>query len=990
MKKYLIALCLIFAAICSWAQTREITGQVVGVNKDTLIGALVVQKGTSNAVSTDPEGNFALSIPDSGNVELMVQYAGYKDTSVAVGDQSHIVITMREDKEEVDEVVVVGYGTVKKSDLTGSVVSLKPKDVTQVPSGNVLDAIQGKAAGVDITRTSGEAGKAPDVTVRGTRSITAGNGPLFIVDGVQYSSIQDISPNDIQSMEVLKDPSSTAIYGSRGANGVIIVTTRRGASGVPKVTVNAYTGVSGVLAYPRAMNADEYTQLKREVYRTQNPSDPEITNAEALSPDEYNNYVNGLATDYTKAVLHQGAQKNLEIGITGGTDKLKTYFSLGYFNEKGLLRNDVLNRYTARLNLDYQVKKFLKVGIQSQLTYYDQNKRANPLGNASKISPLTRAYDDNGEIIIMPNGKHANPLLDEQANTAVDKLKTTRIFPTIYAELIPFKGFKARTNLALNWDNRSEGIFNSANSYTVINSGANMAQASHDANYRSQLNWQGILSYNKSFGDHAIDVMGLSEIIDNKAERYFLQANNQLIAEQLYYNLGDNTSRLTNSRYIQSTLVSFAGRVNYSFKGKYLVTMTGRSDGASVLAEGHKWDFFPSIAGGWRISDEKFMLKQNIFSTLKLRTSWGITGNSNIDAYSTQSSLVRVPFSYDLEGVTAYVYRPQIGNPDTRWEKSRTIDVGLDLGLLQERITATFDYYDTHTNGLLLTEKLPLSTGVAQTVSNVGKTRNRGVELTATSVNIQRKKFTWTTTLTFMKNKEQVIALTDGLNTMQVTTTDDMGSQNTKTVVVGYPVNSFYDYEKVGIWQLNETDEAAKYGQKPGMIHIKDQNGDGKITPEDRVVVGSTVPKWSAGFNSEFKFLNFDVSFYLFSRVGQTINYQYAYDPSGAQNSLSTREYWTPENPVNDLPRPGYSIESQYLKTINYTNGSFLKLRSATIGYTFPSSILNKIGVSRFRVYVTGKNLLVISKIKRYDPEMQGNLTFPTVRLVVGGINFEF
>lgn len=994
MKKFIISFCLILFALNTWGQTREIKGQIKGPDQQPIPGVTIIQDGTQNGTVTDDDGNYSLQIPDSGTVVLTASYTGYSDQKIVVGEQSEYNIAM--DTEKADEVVVIGYGTVKKSDLTGSVSSLKPDDVKEVPSGSVIEAIQGKAAGVDITRTSGEAGKAPNVVIRGTRSIAAGNGPLYIVDGVQYGNPQDINPNDIASMEVLKDASATAIYGSRGANGVIIITTKKGKSGDGlKVFLNTYAGVSSPLAYPKAMTAQEYADLRLEAAKVGNPN---ATYQTALSSDEYDNYVNGVSTDYTDLVLHNGSQKNIQIGVAGGTDKLRSYFSLDYFNEKGLLLGDELDRYSGRFNLDYDVAKFLKIGTQTQVTYYDKFGRNNVLGNASKISPLTTVNNPDGSLDLQPNDKHANPLLDEQPNTAENLTKTLRIFPTIYAELRPFKNhdFTARTNLAINWDNRSQGIFNSATSYQIVNSGASQSRASHDAQARKQLNWQGILNYNKTINEnHSFGVTALSEIITNKTEQFYVEALGQLIPEQLYYNLGDNMTRSISSKYTESSLVSFAGRVNYSFKSKYLLTLTGRTDGASVLAEGNKWDFFPSVAAGWKISDEKFMDFQKVFNAIKLRGSWGVAGNSNIDPYSTQSNLYRVPFSYDVAGVTAYTFSPLIGNTSTAWEKSSTIDFGLDFGMYNDRITASIDYYDTKTRDLLLAKNLPLSTGVTKTIANVGRTSNKGIELTLTSVNIDKKNFVWTTTVTFMRNKERVEELSDGQTIMQVT---DPDGSNARFVVVGQPVNSYYDYEKIGIWQTSDAEAIAAhnalnagYQVQPGKIRIKDQNGDGIINPDDRTVVGNNVPKWSAGFNSEFKFFNsLDISFFLFARMGHTINYQYAYNPTNGDNSLSTREYWTPENPTNDLPRPGLTYENTYANSINYVDGSFLKLRSFTVGYSVPSKISSKFGMSRLRVYVTGKNLLVFSKIKSYDPEMEGNLTFPTVKLFVGGINIEF
>jgi TonB-linked SusC/RagA family outer membrane protein len=980
--------------ISTWAQTRVITGQIIGGGKDTLIGAVVSQKGApSNATSTDINGNFSLNVSDSGNVVLIVQSTGYKDKEIAVGDNNQVNIAMDEDRpEKEEEVVVIGYGTVKKSDLTGAVVSLKPKEVKEVPSGNLLDAVQGKVAGADIVTTSGQAGQNPNITIRGNRSITASNGPLYVVDGMQYSSIQDINPNDIISMEVLKDASSTAIYGSRGANGVIIVTTKRGAAGETKVSLNSYVGISDVLAFPKPMNAQQYADLKLEAYKAQNPGDPNPTYQTALGGN-YTNYANGMSTDYRSELLHKGVQKDIQIGVSGGTDKMRTYFSLDYFNQKGLLAKDILNRYTGRLNVDYQIKKFLKIGTQTQITYYDQSKRVNPLGNASKILPISEPFDANGNIIIMPGvgGNTANPLIDEQPSTAVDNLSTLRVFPTIYAELKPLKDLSIRTNLAVNWDHQGEGIFFAANSLQRLNDGFASSLASHESQFSRQLNWQGVINYNKTIKkDHSVTATALSEIITNKTEDFYLQSTGQLIPDQLYYNLADGTAKITSSSYSKKVLISFAGRLNYSYKSKYLLTVTARSDGSSVLAEGHKWAFFPSVAGAWKISEEKFMQSESIkkvLSSVKLRGSWGVAGNSNISPYATQSTLNRIPFTYDQTTANAYTLNPQIGNKGTKWETSSTWDIGLDLGVLKERITLSADYYNTGTNNLLLTQKLPLSTGVTQTVSNVGATTNKGFELTATSVNVQSKKITWSNTITFMLNREKVTKLVDNLENMQIT----LPNGSTKYIVVGSPVSAFFDYEKVGIWQSTDSAEAAGFGQKPGNIHIKDQNGDGSITTADRVVVGSTVPKWSGGYNCEFKiFNNIDLSFFLFARIGSTINYQYTYDYTGVQNSLSTREYWTPSNPTNDLPRPGLTIPSQFSSTLRYTNGSFLKLRSATIGYSVPSSFLKKLHVSRLRFYITGKNLLVKSKIKDYDPEMQGSLTFPTVRLFVGGINLDF
>lgn len=1001
MKKSLLTFCLLFFAMVSLAQKRQITGQVLGAKNDTIIGAVITQKGTTNAVMSDVNGNYTLSVPDTANVTLVISLVGYGDKEINVGLQTTAgSVILEEDAKLLEDVVIVGYGVTKKSDLTGAVTSFKGDELKQTPTTNVMESVQGKAPGVDITRSSGSAGAKINVTVRGNRSINAGNNPLYIVDGVQYTDIQDINSNDIQSMEVLKDASSTAIYGSRGSNGVIIITTKRGAAGATRVFVNSYMGVSTVAGYPEVRNGEQYVALRREANRTLGLWNSTADDSKIFNTTEMQNIANGTETSFADKLLHNGLQQDFQVGISGGTERLKSYFSLDYFNEKGLLKMDELKRYTGRVNLDFQVNKYFKVGTQTQFTYYNQDKRANALGLAAKINPLTEAYDANGEIIVYPlQGKDINPLIDEEKDAAVNNSTVLRIFPTVYAEIAPFKGFTARTNLSLNLGQTRQGIYNASNS--VTRNGA-YSQSSIANTNTNNLNWQAILNYTKQVKEHSFVFTAISEIVSNKTEGYSAIGQNQLVSSQGFYNLSGNTQNISiNSNYVKNVLTSFAGRINYSFKNRYLLTVTARTDGASQLAEGNKWDYFPSVAAGWRLTEEKFLKTQKLFSNIKLRASYGISGNASVAAYSSQNTLTRVPFAFGDNVATGFAYNSKIGNPNLKWEKSNTLDIGLDFGILKDRITGTIDVYDTRTNDLLLDRVLPSSTGVSLVTQNVGKTRNRGLEIALTGVNIQKKNFTWSTTITYSKNKEEILELVDNVKVLNI----DASSSNPRYLVVGSPVSSFYDYEKLGIWQLDQATEAASFGQKPGDIHVKDQNGDGKINTEDRVVVGSTVPKFSAGINNEFKYKNWDLSFYIYARVGQMFNYnnpvgedgtnttQYIYDPRGIENGLSTLEYWTPENPTNELPRPNGNLtysSLQYFSTVGYTDGSFVKLRNVTLGYTFPQNVTKKLKLQRLKVYVTGKNLITLSKVKNYDPEMSGNLSNPTVRLFVGGINLEF
>ncbi len=1000
----LILMCgLMFLSIATWAQTRAVTGTIKGNQVDSiLIGATIAEKGKPNVVESDESGNFSITVSDTGKVVLIVNYAsgGYKTKEIEVGSQSNVTVQMEDDVQQMEEVVIVGYGTVKKSSLTGSVISLKTDDVKQVPTGNVMDGIQGKAAGVDIATTSGETGKSPNVTIRGNRSISAGNEPLYIVDGVQYGSIQDINQEDIQSMEVLKDASSTAIYGSRGANGVVIITTKKGSSGQVKVSLNTYTGVSNAAAFPRAMNGKEYLEFRRERYAAlNNVNSSDVTDVQAIG-NQYNDlYKSGNDYNYLDKILKQGIQKDIQFNMSGGSDKVKSYFSFDYFNQQGLLKNDNLNRYTGRLNLDYQINKIIKIGTQTQATYYDQNKRVNPISSAVNIVPYFAPYEKSksggDSLAQLPGssngGKFANPLLDEQGN-GVDRIKTLRFFPTVFVDLTPIKGLNLRTNLALTLENSNEGTYYNSDSYT-IRDGKTVPNATLENTNKKQVNWQGIISYNKDLiKGLSLNAVLLSEILTNTREYSQIAGFGTFAKEQLYYNLGGSNSTIVQSLYSQKSLVSFAGRVNLSYKDKYLLTATAREDGASVLADGNKWDIFPSIAGAWNIANEKFMESQKIFNTVKLRVSWGVSGNANLPAYKTQSLLTKVQGTVGQDGSVIYMLSPTIGNKNTMWEKTRTVDYGLDLGIMKDRITLSMDYYRAITSDLLLLQTLPATTGVTNTLSNIGSTSNNGFELSLSSVNIHKKDFKWTTTASFMTNKEKITALT-GSDKMTVIPFDaDGNNQASKTVVVGHPVNSFYDFEKIGIWQTEDSAEAKKYGKVPGQVRIKDQNNDGKIDASDQLVIGSRVPKFSIGFNTEFKYKNFDLSLYFFARVGQTFLYGYTYNPNSTDaNNLATREYWTPTNHSNDLPRPGLpATATNDLTPSNYMDGSFLKLRSMTLGYNLPKKFLARIKVSKVRLYATGKNLLIFNKIKNYDTEMEGSLAFPTTRLYVFGMNIDF
>ncbi|PTS97231.1 SusC/RagA family protein [Pedobacter sp. HMWF019] len=987
MKKfYLLVVVFCFLGSVVSAQTRTISGQVTDAKSgETLIGVSVLVKGTKTGTSTDSNGKFVLNIPGNDAI-LIFNYVGYTLQEIKPGSQTQLSIRLSADEKSLNEVIVIGYGTVKKRDLTGSVVSVKGEDIAKVPSANPLESIQGKVPGVDITRSSGSASSGVNINIRGTRSITAGNGPLIIVDGVQYSSLQDLSPNDIASMEILKDASSTAIYGSRGANGVILITTKKGISGLATISFNSYYGVSKVARYPSVRSGEQYVNLRREANRTTGNWSSPADDSKIFNSAEYGAVQKQQYLDYQDLLLHDGYQQDYQLGVRAGTENTKVYFSLDYLNEKGILAMDNSSRYTARLNVDQNIGKYFTTGLQGQFTHYDQNNRRDPLNQANKIAPLGQVFDDQGNFIVYPlAGTFVNPLADEQPDVYTNETMINRTLLSAYMEFKPFKGFVARTNVGVNLNTDRTGTY--ADRYSLDRNGS-VPKATYASSNSNLVNIENYVTYNKEIRDHSFTLTGINSMLFNRMDNIAASGENQLLKSQLFYGLGNTQNQAVITNYTMSNLISFAGRLNYAYKGKYLLTVTGRTDGSSKLADGNKWAFFPSAAVAWRISDEDFLKDNKVISDLKLKYSYGVAGSDNISAYSTQSSLSKIAFAYDDAPALAYGYAPRIGNLGLTWEKTKTSDIGLEMGFFKNRITATVDYYDSQTYDLLLNRSLPPSDGVTSVIQNVAKTQNKGLEIAISSKNITGPDFQWTTNLSFSRNREKIVALAGGAQ-----------SDVLNSWFVGQPVQAYYDYEKVGIWQTADAAEAAKYGQKPGDIRVRDLNNDGKIdATNDRKIIGTNRPSWSGGLENTFTYKAWDLNVYLFARMGQTIyaDFLRRYDPQGIENAGTVINYWTPENPSNDYPRPNKNTSlaaTLYSSTLGYVDGSFIRLRNVTLGYTIPKLKLEKTFIKSVRIYATARNPFTYTKsslLKQYDPERGGSENAPMTKLYTFGLNATF
>jgi TonB-linked SusC/RagA family outer membrane protein len=732
------------------------------------------------------------------------------------------------------------------------------------------------------------------------------------------------------------------------------------------------------------MTGPQYANLKRESYRTIGTWNSVADDSKVFtSPADLQAVQNGTSFYWPGYFLQHGSQQNYDIGIAAGSEKTKVYASFGFFREKGLYSNDYSNRYTVRLNVDQSLSANFTIGLQSQLAYYDQNLRNdNILSVANKIIPYFNPYNTDGSLAKFPgNGNQVNPFFNEEAGAFANKNTITRLLTTAYAEWKPVKGLVIRSNLGVTNASSRNGHFEGANTLNRALSSGSLASISNST--ETNVLWENIITWQKQYGEHNVGVTGVTSYQSGISDQSMAQGTGQLLADQSWYALQNNPSNLKiSSSYVGQHLTSGTFRLNYAFKSRYLLTATGRADASSVLAPNNRWAFFPSVAAAWRVVDEDFMKTQRVFSELKLRVSYGVTGNAAVKPYQTQSGLMLIPYSYNDITTLAYGLDPNIGNPDLKWELTGTKNIGLDFGILRDRISGSLEAYDSRTSDLLLSMQLPGSTGALKTLANVGKTKNSGFEAQIKTVNMRSEQFTWTSNISFQTNKERIVYLPGGVNDIA------------NSWFIGYPVVSFYDYQKTGIWQTKDAAEATLYGYKPGDIRVADLVGtDKKITIADRTVLGSAVPKYTIGFSNDFKIGSFDFNVFVYARKGQMFISQYAlkYEPNGIENG-AVADYWTPENPTDAYPRPNANITKSsmpFASTLGYEDGSFIKVRSATIGYTLPAALTKQMHLNHVRFYVSGRNFLNFSKVKNYDPEGGGSFDRPLTKLFLAGINID-
>ena len=1040
-------------AVQGVAQMAKATGKVVDEKGEPLIGVTVKVDGTKNATVTDLDGNFSLNLP-SGKTALTFSYVGYVDAKAIARSGQPLNITMKPDDKVMDEVVVVGYGTVKRRDLTGAISSVKAGDIKETPVLNAMEGLQGKISGLDIVRESGESGTTPTILLRGNRSINADCSPLYVIDGVQGGSIDNINPNDIESIEVLKDASSTAIYGSAGANGVIIVTTKQGKPGRVQVDFDAYVGVNTSPSYPSTLKGKAWIDFLTEGYVARYDKEPsdieELFNSAGLSQGAVEAYKNNEWVDWKDEILHTGVQQNYNVSLRGGTERQQSYMSAGYLQEKGLYKNDQVDLITFRAGTTYKVNDVITIGFQSSLAYRNRDRRNSRLSKSLNQLPLGKVYNDDGTLNKHPirdMDSYVNILADDDTNAYQNNIKYTSINIAPFIEVKPFKGFSFKSLFNATLASQRGGLWDGLDTYMKLTgSQENKRTAKYDSENWYNYMWQNVANYNfKIKDDHDITLTGIIEYSKNRDEGATAQNEQFQYDDFLWYNLSAGLKAYATSFYKETAKMSYAVRVNYNYLGRYLLSASTRWDGASQLYD--KWCAFPAVALGWRISDEPFMkATQSWLDNLKLRVGYGVTGNANIDPYVSLTAVTNSANYLNLGGgqIQSYILAQNVANYDLTWEKSYNWNVGLDFSVLKNRIDGSIEWYSTDTKGVLYNRPLPTSFGGFNAkspyykMSNIARIKNQGVEITVNSRNIQKKNFRWNTTFTFSKNVEKLKSIDLGNNV----TVNDLVALN---LFLDHPVNTFYGYKKEGIWQLGQEDMAACFDSEPGDVRInvpglkfdadytytvQETDGDGQtvsktykgayykpsedtrdaqgniihkyytkenpygVSANDKQILGSKTPDWTIGLHNTFEFFNFDLSIMATMRWGQMINGELLgyWDNT---NIPDCYDYWTPTNPTNAYPRPhqGHSMTDAQKESMYYVDGSYIKIKNITLGYTLPSSWLKKIGMSRLRVYATVTNPFVWSKsdmLDGMDPENSASDKFPLYKTLVFGINASF
>ena len=968
----LLLLCLI--PLCSIAQNITVKGIVKDNLGESVIGANVTEKGTTNGMITDLDGNFSLTVQK--NATLVISYIGYVTQEIAIKGNTNLNIILKEDSKALEEVVVIGYGTARKSDVTGSIASVGGDKLQEMPSTNITYALQNRVAGVDMAQTSSQPGATMQIRIRGTRSLTASNDPLVVLDGIPFmGNLSDINPGDIKSMDILKDASSTAIYGSRGANGVILITTNRGAQGTPaKFTYNGYVGAKSVFSKYPMMDGPKYAEMRKYAGKFENSLD---------ESDDMN-------TDWQDLLYRTGMVNSHDVSVAGGTNNGSYSFGAAYYKDQGVIPTQNYTRYSLRGSFDQGVGKYFRFGLTTN-SNYNVTKGSNiDLYSVLNNTPLANPYNEDGSLkrTVKLNSQDENfvvtrDVVENLEDSWLNEKKGFGTYNNLFAEVqCPWvKGLKYRVNLGLNYRSTKGGVFTGEG----INSSTADTPSTASLEHTETTNWaiENLITYDRTFGKHQLNIVGMYSAEETVYTKSHIAARD-IPAEYLqYYNLGRAEGTITvnpdNWDYQKSGLMSWMGRAMYTYDNRYMLMATVRADASSRLAKGHQWHTYPAVSAGWNIGQESFMDDLEWLDILKVRVGYGQTSNQAVAPYSTWGKLSTRPYNFGPTGYATGYYVSALPNYDLGWEYSSTWNFGLDFTLLGGRLSGTFEYYIQKTSDLLQSVNLPSTSGVSSYVGNVGKTENKGVEFTLNGTILDNHNgWTWDASINISANRNKLTELASGAE-----------RDEANNWFVGHPIDAIYDYEKIGLWQEGDPYlDILEPGGNVGMIKVKytgEYNEDGtpvrQIGPDDRQII-SMEPKFTGGFSTRVAYKGFDLNVITAFKCGGKL-ISTLHHSNGYLNMLTGRrgqvdvDYWTEENTNAKYPKPG-GIQSgdnpKYGSTLGYFDASYWKVRNISLGYKFDEQKwLKNFGIQSLRAYVSIQNPFVICspfhKETGLDPE---------------------
>lgn len=1017
---------MLLAILFSFGLQAQTGGQVTGKVIDAmgeLPGVSVVIKGTSNGTITDLNGQFTLPNVKSSDV-LVFSFIGYKTQEITVGNQKSLSVKMEEDTQTLDEVVVVGYQEVRKGDLTGSVAKANMKDLLSAPVASFDQALGGRIAGVNVSSGEGMPGSTMNITIRGNNSLTQDNTPLYIIDGFPVedpAQAAALNPNDIESTNILKDASATAIYGSRGANGVVVITTKQGKIGKPQISYDGSFGISQVTKTLDMMSGYEFVKLQNEIEPTRTAKRYFMDyNGKQWTLDDYRNVPEA---DWQDAIFRTAWSHNHNVRLTGGTEGVRYNASLSYYNQDGILLETGYERLQARMNTTVKHEK-LTMNLNANFSRSIQNGSSPSSSSFSGMNNLfysvwgyrpvaypNGSLDDLRNELIDPgtaddaNDYRFNPILDLENTYRKNYTNNLQLNGYVQYEFLP--GLKLKVTGGWTYDNRHNDIFN--NSKTRYGGPRSTMGVNAEVRRSERLTWlnENLLTYQKNWKNrHSLSAM-LGTTLQNSDYEYYAYSTRDIPNESLgMAGMSQGTINTTDSSKSSWAMFSYFGNANYNYKSKYYATFSFRADGSSKFSKKNRYGYFPSASLAWSFTEESFMEQyKKWLSSGKLRLSWGLTGNNRIGEYDRYALLDMIRSHREVANIPNTVYPfdnviESVGvapislpNEDLKWETTEQWNIGLDLGFFNERIGFTMDIYRKTTRDLLLNATLPYTSGYVTAMKNIGKVRNQGIELTLNTVNIDKKDFKWSTNFNIAFNKNEVMELTEGQTALLSTAQFDQkfNSQPNYIAKVGYPMGMMYGYIYEGTYKYDDFNKSGntytlkgnvphfsgESNTQPGMPKYRDLNGDGIINSEDRTMIGRGTPIHTGGFTNNFEYKGFDLNiFFQWSYGNDVINANRLFFESGWQKQRELNQYasyanrWTPENPNSDIPAATNSGSNLVISSRVVEDASFLRLKSVTLGYNIPQTFLSKYKISNARVYVAAQNLWTWTSYSGYDPEV--------------------